>query len=80
MIDRALKTQPPRRLRGRKARKFWRELSPLVTTGNTLHAIIEPQLACLCILLERVSGDPDDIHDDDLTKAEKLAKALGLRS
>lgn len=79
MTVKPAETQPPRRLRGRRARKFWRELAPQVASAGKLTAISALLLQRLCVLLGRIADDPDDLFAGHIVEAERLAKNLGLR-
>lgn len=78
MNENPLIPKPPRKLKGRAARKFWRRLAPIASQRGTLTPATEPLLAILCHRLAHLQRRADGSLVDVASDTHKLAKSLGL--
>lgn len=78
MSENPLIPKPPRKLKGRAARKFWRRLAPIASQRGTLTPATEPLLAILCHRLAHLQRRADGSLVDVASDTHKLAKSLGL--
>jgi hypothetical protein len=69
---------PPRQLRGRRARKIWRELAPRCYAAGTLNAGSCALLAVLCTVLTELGEDPSAANPHDVAQARAIGKSLGI--
>jgi hypothetical protein len=69
---------PPRELRGRRARKIWREIAPAAGVSGRLTIATTPLLTVLCVLLAKIQGDPANVDPQELKQASDLAHRFGV--
>jgi hypothetical protein len=69
---------PPRALKGRRARRIWRELAQVCDEAGNFHAATRPVLASYCIVLAVIEENPQEADHFDFEKARKLGRMLGL--
>lgn len=72
------KFEPPRTLRGRRARRIWRELAAKLSATDQLHAGSSALLAVYADAVAKIEADPNDASVYDLKEAQQLGRVLGL--
>lgn len=77
MTEEATEFPPPRELRGRRARKIWREIAPVASATGRLNAASRPFLLLLCRELARMY-DEEDGADVDVRHVRDLARSFGV--
>jgi hypothetical protein len=78
MNDEKPNFEPPRSLKGRKARQIWRQLAPRCDANGLFHAGTRVLLAAYAATCAEIDEDPAGAHGTDLDRARALGKALGL--
>jgi hypothetical protein len=72
------KFEPPRTLKGRRARRIWRELAQKLAASDQLHAGTSALLAAYASAVVAIERDPEDCSRFDLDAAQRLGRALGV--
>jgi hypothetical protein len=69
---------PPRALRGRRARRLWRHLAPVAAANGALSAVTAPLLASLCQKLAYAEEEPGCVSSSHINDIARLTKLLNL--
>jgi phage terminase small subunit len=77
MTEKTAEIRPPRKLKGRMARGYWRRLAPQVARDGALSPVSEQILLLLCRRLNFMATGT--AHYDDVERVLKLAKQLGIK-
>jgi hypothetical protein len=72
------KLAPPRSLKGRRARKIWREMVRRCDDIGTFNTGTAQLLAVLCALLAEAGGDPSAANHGDLAQIRSIGRSLGI--
>lgn len=70
--------EPPRGLKGRRARRIWREVAAFLHSKGQFHAGIGALLAVYAACVAEIEANPAEALGADLDRAHQLARALGL--
>lgn len=70
--------EPPRSLRGRRARALWREIAPQAAASGRLSTITAPLLATLCISVAAIESDPRAAQQADIRRVTELGRLFGI--
>jgi hypothetical protein len=69
---------PPRALKGRKARRIWRDLAPKCDARGMFDAGSQQLLAVLCALLAEAGDDPSQANREDLAQIRGIGRSLAI--
>ena len=78
MSPKATKFDPPRTLKGRRARGIWRELAQKLAASDQLHAGTGALLAAYSSIIAIIEREPGEASPFDLREAQRIGRALGL--
>ena len=72
------KIKVPRELRGRRARRLYREMAPLVHANGQYRADTSAVLAAYVACLVGIAERPNSFRGQDLAGVRQLGRLLGL--
>jgi hypothetical protein len=72
------KFEPPRTLRGRRARRIWRELAVKLAASDQLHAGTRALLTRYAVAVAAIEADPEDSSVYEIKEAQRLGRARAV--
>ena len=69
---------PPRSLKGRRARRIWRETSQLLDARGQYNAATGALLASFCTFCAEIEAAPDSATQAEISRIRALGRALDL--